>query len=226
MESTATVRLITDPAGAVWANVAPYLWQVLVAIVLFILGVVIAKAVEKLVVQVLKLARFDVLSEKSGIATILAKGEIKHTLSELLGVVIYWLLILVVVIITLSAVNLQTAGLLDAAAKYAGQVVLAIFVLILGLFFASLIGSIVRTSASNAGVAMAKNLGQISQVVIIVFTILTVLPMVGVNTEMLNSVIQITLAAAGLGLALAFGLGSKDIAGKVMSELVDKWKKR
>lgn len=226
MESTATVKLITDSWSAVWANVAPYLWQVVVALILFIVGVIIAKAVEKVVVQVLKLARFDVLSEKSGIATILAKGEIKHTLSELLGVVIYWLLILVVVIITLNAVNLQTAGLLDAAAKYAGQVVLAVFVLILGLFFASLIGSIVRTSASNAGIAMAKNLGQISQVVIIVFTILTVLPMVGVDTEMLNSVIQITLAAVGLGMALAFGLGSKEIAGKVMQEIVEKWKRK
>ncbi|OGX42237.1 MAG: hypothetical protein A3F87_00760 [Omnitrophica WOR_2 bacterium RIFCSPLOWO2_12_FULL_51_24] len=74
--------------------------------------------------------------------------------------------------------------------------------------------------------ATAKNLGQIAQVVIIVITALTVLPMLGVRTFILDTAVIVVLASAGLALGLAFGLGSKDIAGKIMSELVDKWKKR
>ncbi|MDP3787403.1 MAG: hypothetical protein Q8R05_07675 [Candidatus Omnitrophota bacterium] len=222
-----TIVTVTMSAWSeVWAKMAIYLPQLVGAIILLIIGLLIAKAIEKVAVQVLKLARFDVLSEKAGIASMLAKGEIKQTLAELLGVVIYWLLVLVSVIIALNAVGLTAAGFLDKVASYAGNVVLAIFVLVLGLFFAALISSIVRTAASNAGVATAKNLGQIAQIVIVVITVLTVLPMLGVRTTIIDLAISILLASAGLGLALAFGLGSKEVAGRIVSEFVDKWKKR
>ena len=224
------VQIILDTWSQVWGNLALYLSKIIVALIVFIAGIVIAKIIEKLIVQVLKVARFDVLSEKAGIASILAKGEIKHTLSELIGIVFYWLMALVVVIITLNLVSpspeLMAGSFLDEAVKYAGKVILSIFVLVLGLFFAALIGSVVRTTASNAGVATAKNLGQIAQTVIVVITVLTVLPMLGVRTFILDMAVVVTLAATGLALGLAFGLGSKEIAGKMMSEIVDKWKRK
>lgn len=221
-----TVQVIVNAWSEVWAKMAVYLPQLVGAIILLLIGLLIAKVIEKVVVQVLKLARFDVLSEKSGIASILAKGEIKETLSELMGVVVYWLLVLVAVIVALNAVGLTTAGFLDQVAAYAAKVVLGVFVLILGLFFAGLVGSIVRTAASNAGLTTSRNLGQITQVIIVVITVLTVLPMLGVRTTIIDLAISIMLASAGLGLALAFGLGSKDLAGRIISEIVDKWKKR
>lgn len=220
------VQVILDTWSTFWVTVGPYLSKLITALIVLVIGVVVVKVLEKLIVQVLKVARFDILSEKAGIASILAKGEIKHSLSELLGIVIYWLLILVVAIITLTIAGLPPTGYLDKAVAYAGTVVLAIFVLVLGLFFAALISSIVRTMASNAGMATAKNLGQIAQIAIIIITILTVLPMLGVRTFILDMVIVVALAATGLALGLAFGLGSKDIAGKIMSEIVDKWKRK
>ena len=221
-----TLNLIVTTWSQVWANLANYLILLVGGLILLVIFLIITKIIEKAIVQVLKVARFDVLSEKAGIATILAKGEIKHTLSELIGMVIYWLLVLVFVIITLNVCGLKTSGFLDQAVEYAGKVVLSIFVLVLGLFFAALIGSVVRTTASNAGIATSKNLGSIAQIVIIIITVLTVLPMLGVRTFILDTVVVVALAATGLALGLAFGLGSKDIAGKIMSELVDKWKKR
>jgi len=221
-----TLQLIITNWNQVWQNLASYLLVLIGGLILLIIFLICAKIIEKAVVQVLKVARFDVLSEKAGIASILAKGEIKHTLSELIGMVVYWLLVLVFVIITLNLAGLKTAGFLDQAVEYAGKVVLSIFVLVLGLFFAALIGSVVRTTASNAGMATAKNLGSIAQVIIIVITVLTVLPMLGVRTFILDTAVVVLLASVGLGLGLAFGLGSKDIAGKMMSELVDKWKRK
>lgn len=221
-----TLNLIVTNWNQVWQSLANYLMLLVGGLILLVIFLMVAKIIEKAIVQALKVARFDVLSEKAGIASIFAKGEIKHTLSELIGMVVYWLLVLVAVIIVLDFAGLKTAVFLDQAVVYAGKVVLSIFVLVLGLFFAALIGSVVRTTASNAGMATAKNLGQIAQVVIIVITILTVLPMLGVRTFVLDTAVTVILTSAGLALGLAFGLGSKDIAGKIMSELVDKWKKR
>ena len=220
-------QVLLDPMTAILSRIWNFLPILLGAILVLIIGWIIAKLLQKIVTQVLKIARLDVLSEKAGIATILAKGEVKYTLSELIGVIVYWLLILVVVIATLDTLNLRFAAeLLDKVVLYVPNVIAAIFILVLGLFFAALIGSVVRTTASNAGIAYARNLGQVTQVAIVVFAILITLSQLGVRTVILDQAILISLASLGLGLSLAFGLGSKDIAGKIMSELVDKWRKR
>ncbi|KPK41216.1 MAG: hypothetical protein AMJ78_06090 [Omnitrophica WOR_2 bacterium SM23_29] len=220
-------QVFVDTLATFLDRIAQFLPALLGAILVLILGLVIAKLVQKVITQILKIARLDILSEKAGIASILAKGDIKYTLSELIGVITYWLLILTVVIAALDTLNLKVAAeLLDKVVLYVPNVILAVFILVLGLFFAALIGSIVRTTASNAGLAYAKNLGQIAQVVIVVFSILITLSQLGVRTVILDQAILIFLASLGLGLALAFGMGSKDTAGKIMSDLVDKWKKR
>lgn len=220
-------QVLLDTLTAVLTRVGNFLPTLVGALIVLIVGWIIAKLLQKVVTQVLKIARLDVLSEKAGIASILAKGEIKYTLAELIGVIIYWLLILVVVIATLDAFNLKVAAeLLDRVVLYVPNVIAAIFILVLGLFFSALLGAVVRTTASNAGIAYAKNLGQITQVSIVVFAVLITLGQLGVRTIILDQAILVLLASLGLGLALAFGIGSKDIAGKIMSELVDKWKKK
>lgn len=221
------VQVLLDPMTAILSRVWSFLPLLVGAILVLIIGWIIAKLLQRVVIQVLKIARLDVLSEKAGIASILAKGDIKYTLSELIGVIIYWLLILVVVIATLDTLNLRVAAeLLDKVVLYVPNVIAGIFILVLGMFFAALLGSVVRTTASNAGITYAKNLGQITQVAVVVFTVLITLSQLGVRTVILDQAILLLLASSGLGLALAFGLGSKDIAGKIVSELVDKWKKR
>lgn len=220
-------QVLLDTLSAVLTRVGNFLPTLVGALIVLIVGWFIAKLLQKVVTQVLKIARLDVLSEKAGIASILAKGEIKYTLAELIGVIIYWLLILVVVIATLDALNLKVAAeLLDRVVLYVPNVIAAIFILVLGMFFAALLGAVVRTTASNAGISYAKNLGQITQVSIVVFAVLITLGQLGVRTLILDQAILVLLASLGLGLALAFGLGSKEIAGRIMSELVDKWKKR
>lgn len=221
------VQVLLDPMTAILSRVWSFLPLLVGAILVLIIGWVIAKLLQRVVIQLLKIARLDVLSEKAGIASILAKGEIKYTLSELIGVIVYWLLILVVVIATLDTLNLRVAAeLLDRVVLYVPNVIAAIFILVLGMFFAALLSSVVRTTASNAGITYARNLGQITQVAVVIFTVLITLGQLGVRTAILDQAILLLLASSGLGLALAFGLGSKDIAGKIMSELVDKWKKR
>lgn len=220
-------QVLLDTLSVILTRVGNFLPTLIGALIVLIVGWIIAKLLQKVVTQVLKIARLDVLSEKAGIASILAKGEIKYTLAELIGVIVYWLLILVVVIATLDAFNLKVAAeLLDRVVLYVPNVIAAIFILVLGMFFAALLGAVVRTTASNAGITYAKNLGQITQVAIVVFAVLITLGQLGVRTLILDQAILVLLASLGLGLALAFGLGSKEIAGKIMSELVDKWKKR
>ena len=78
----------------------------------------------------------------------------------------------------------------------------------------------------NAGIKQAKLLSQVTQTVIVIFAAIMTLEQLNIATAVLNTTITILLGAVGLAVALAVGLGSKDIAGKLMQELLDNLKRK
>ena len=117
-----------------------------------------------------------------------------------------------------------TAELLDRVLLYIPNVIAGVIILILGGFFATMLGSLVQTVTANAGVKQSKGLGQITKVVLLVFAIEVALEkFIGMTT--LHMQLNIVIAALAAGAALAFGLGCKDLAGRFVSEQVDKWRR-
>jgi len=218
--------VVTDPIKAVLVKVWGYVPVLFGALVILVVGWLVAKIIESLVVRVLKTVKLDMASDKAGVSNILAQGDIKITLSELIGVLTYWLVMLCVIVATLNALNLNVAAaLLSRIVAYIPKILVAIFVIVLGSFLANLVGSIVRTSASNAGVKNAKMLGKVSQTVLVIFSILIAIEQLNIATAIIALSFNIILMSLGLGLALAFGLGCKDIAGRFMQDVINGIKK-
>ena len=165
-------------------------------------------------------------SDKSGIANVLAKGDIKATLSELIGGVIYWIIILVVLATALSAMNLGIAAdLVTRLVEYIPNLLAAIFILVVGTILANFVSTIVRTTASNAGIGKAKLLAQITQVIIVIVSIVIAIEQLKIATTLIILSINIILMSLGLGIAIAFGLGCKEIAGKLVQDIINGSKK-
>lgn len=217
--------VVMDPVQAMLSRIAGFLPTLIGVLIILIVGWIIAGLLKNLVVRVLKLIQLDTASEKSGLADVLRRGGIRQTLSELIGVLIYWLVMLLVFMTALNALGMTVAAsLLDKVILYIPNVIAAMFILSLGIFFSSMVGTIVRTASSNAGISQAKFLGQLTQTVIMIFAAMITLEQLNIASSILNLAINIILASIGLALAIAVGLGSKDIAGKMMQDLVDKVK--
>jgi hypothetical protein len=218
--------IVADPVKAMLIKIWSYIPTLLGAIVILVVGWIVAKFVEAIVVRALKAARLDVVSDKAGIANMLAQGEIKWTLSELLGVIVYWIVMLSVLAASLNALNLTVASdLLSKLVAYIPNIIIAIFVLVLGSFLANFMAGIVRTAASTDGVSSAKLLGKITQAILIIFAVIIAIEQLNIATAFIAFAVNIILASIGLALALAFGLGCKDIAAKAMSDALNKIKK-
>lgn len=218
--------IVADPVKAMLIKVWSYVPTIFGAIIILVAGWIIAKFIEAIVVRALKAARLDAVSDKAGVANMLAQGDIKWTLSELIGVIIYWVVMLSVLAAVLNVLNLTVAGdLLSRMVAYIPNIIVAIFVLVLGSFLASFIAGIVRTTASNAGLGSAKLLAKITQSVIIIFAVIIAIEQLNIATAFIAFAVNIILASIGLGAALAFGFGCKDIAAKAMSDLINKVKK-
>ena len=218
--------VVVDPVKAMLIKVWSYIPSIAGAIVILVVGWLIAKLAETVIVRVLKTIRLDAASDKAGVKNVLAQGDIKLSVSELFGAIIYWLIILVVLATALNALNLTiAANLLSRLAEYVPNILAALFVLVAGSFLASFVSAIVRTATSNAGIGTAKMLGKIVQTVIVVFSILVAIEQLNIATAIIGLGINIILMSLGIGLALAFGLGCKDMAGKAMQEFMSGLKK-
>lgn len=216
-----------ETARAMFTRIGAFIPKLIGVLIILIIGWLIAKIIEELLVRSLKLIRLDTLSEKSGTSNFLAKGGIKYTLSELIGALVYWIVLLIVIITALNALQWTVAAeLLNTVVGYIPNIIVAIFILVLGMFVSTLLGTVIRTAASNAGITQAKLLGQITQAVVIIFAAVIALQQLKIQTTILLSVINIVVAAIGLALGLAFGLGCKDIAGKAVADFLDRLKKK
>jgi hypothetical protein len=114
----------------------------------------------------------------------------------------------------------------DKVVSYIPNVVLAIFILIVGMFIATLLKNIVLTAAGNVGLRQGVALGKIVEIIVVIFAALMSLEQLGIGVTITEVTLSVILGSVGLAMALAFGLGCKDLAGKFVSDLVEKMKKK
>ncbi len=111
--------------------------------------------------------------------------------------------------------------LLNHVVLYVPKVIAAVVALILGLFVANVLAGGVRTAAANAGLAETDVLAALTRYAVVAFTVAVTLEELGIAPELVRWAFVIVLGGACLGLALAFGLGCKDLARDWMVRYLD-----
>jgi len=205
--------VVTGAWNAFATKITAFLPELIGAIIIFVVGWIIAKLVKVGVEKLLKLVRFDTATEKTGVNNFLKKGKIVKDPSEIVGTLVYWFIMILVLIASLDALGLPiVSDMLNSIFLYIPNVVAAIIVLVLGFLMGNLLAAVVRTAASNAGLKNAVGLGNLSFYAIVLFTAAIALIQLGIGEEIVVSAFGLVFGAAALALALAFGLGGRDVA--------------
>jgi len=129
--------VVMEPIKVMAIKIWSYVPAIAGAIIILVVGWLLAKLIETIVTKVLKAVRLDSVSDKIGISKVLAQGDIKMSLSELVGGIIYWFVILVAVATMFDALNLKMASdIISRLVEYVPNIIAAIFILIMGSFLA------------------------------------------------------------------------------------------
>ena len=212
--------LIAEPGKEMLTKMGGFIPALVGALVILIIGWIIAKVIRGAVNRLLKIVHFDKIAEKAGITKILTKGEIKTTARHMISNLAYWLVMIMVLVMVVNALGLTVASLLlEGLLAYIPKVIGALFVLVLGLFLGNIISGIVQTAASNAGLPQPEMLSGLSKWAIVIFAVTISLKQVGIAPLLVSTTFNIFFAALCLALALAFGLGGKDAAAKYIEDL-------
>ncbi len=221
------VIVLLEPAKVVLGQIGQFVVSVLLVVIILIIGWVISKLIKTLVTKGLRAIKVDDISARIELDSLLEKGGISYSLSELVGVICYWLALLVSFMVAINAIGLTIAAeLMKQVVSYIPNVIAAIFILILAMFVATILKNIVQTAANNAGLSQGKLLSNIVETIVIVFAIFVALEQLQIGIRITELTLGIVLGAIGLGLALAFGLGCKDIAGRFVNDLIENMKKK
>ncbi|GLK90085.1 mechanosensitive ion channel family protein [Pseudomonas turukhanskensis] len=218
MELDLWTQSLKEAMAALWTKVAVFIPNLFVALILVLLGFVVAKLLDTLLSKLLGKVGLDRLMAGTGLTKLIARAGIQVPVSALIGKIVYWFVLLVFLVSAAESLGLQrVSATLDVLALYLPKVFGAAMVLVIGVLLAQLVSGLVRSAADGVGLDYANGLGRIAQGLVIILSISVAIGQLEVKTDLLNNVIAIVLISVGLAVALALGLGSRDIAAQILA---------
>jgi hypothetical protein len=210
------VRELARTMNEIVASFARFLPRFMEMLVIVILGWLIAYVLKVLLRSILKITRFDKLSEHTG-ATELLRGTALPSLSELVSRFVFWVAWLGFILLGISVLGL--VGIEQHVTSFFGflpRLFASLLILFFGLLGASFFSRAALLSGVNAGLPSPRLISWAIRTVIILFVVSMSFEELGVGSRTMMVAFALTFGSLMLGLALAFGLGGKDLAKKYL----------
>lgn len=191
-----------------------YLPRLAAAVLVLVLGFLLAMLIGRLVRRLLEAAGLNDLAEAHGVGDLLARFGLGRSLASLVGRATRIALIVITVVVAVSTLGLQAfEESLNAAVLFLPRLFVAATILILGVVAGRLVRD--RVDRLAAQMDLAGPLGVVAEVLVVAVFAGTALAELGVPFALVTLFSAIVVGTAGLGVALAVGLGSRDVARQV-----------
>jgi hypothetical protein len=212
----------TDPISSLVATaeqVASVIPDVLTALLVLILGWLVARLFRRLAIKLLRRIGVDAIAERTGFEGFLVQGGVPFTTVTLLGGALYWIVIFLtfVALLNMLAVPAGTE-LIERILRFIPNVAVAVIVLIFGSVVARFVGSVTFTYLNNVGSSSATAIAAIARLAMLIFVAAIAVEQLALKSEILVSGFQIAFGAFCLALALAFGLGGREWAARILDK--------
>ena len=197
------------------------------ALLTFSLGWAFASLVKYLLPKLLVLLRFDRFSEKVGIAGFLKKGKVRYAPSALASTLAFWFLLVIVLSRTIARLDAGAASSLSRWRGLALPTLLASAIIAaIGAVLVVFLSNVAVTIAVNSAIRGAELIGRGIKLAGFCIVSSLALEQLGIGTTIVGAIFIILFAAIALGLALAFGLGCKDMAAKFAARTMRELRER
>lgn len=190
-----------------------FLPQLLGAIIIFLIGWLIASGLKNLVARLLRAAKFDEALLDSAAGRFI--GRMMDSPAEFIGRVVYWLVLLGGLSIALSSLNITALNaFLGAVYGYLPHVIAAIAIfLVAGLVSVGAAGFVHRVMGPTA---LAKAIAAVVPTIVMSISLFMILNELMIAADIVNITYTALIGSVALGMALAFGLGGRDVAARML----------
>lgn len=195
----------------------------LAAIIIFAVGWIFGSFVGKLVEKLFAALKIDNVLRQAGLEEALRRGEIKLNSGAFVGGLIRWFIVAVFFLSALRVFNLVevSAYLEDIVIGYLPRVIISILILLVSVIIGEAVQKIVAGAAANAHMTSARILGVLTKWAIIIFAVLTALVQLNIAASLIQILFIGVVVALSLAFGLAFGLGGRDAAARIIDRTMN-----
>ncbi len=206
-------KILVQPLREVFQKLAAFAPSLLTGIVVFAAGLFLAWLVKLLVVRIFKILKIDAACTRSGVTEALQKMAVKDSPAKLVGRMFYWLVAFIFFVLALSVMRVPVIDqLLEKFLLYLPNIFVALVVLAIGWFLGNFLGRATLIASVNAGFKAAGPLSKGIKGIILLFAFVMAFEQLGIGRGTVIAAFEIVFGGAVLALALAFGLGGRDLA--------------
>ncbi|OGZ63096.1 MAG: hypothetical protein A2639_01795 [Candidatus Staskawiczbacteria bacterium RIFCSPHIGHO2_01_FULL_34_27] len=205
-------------------NLIGFVANLLLAIIVFVIGYLISIGIGTIITEVLKSVRFNKLFEKEGWTKALQRANISVNPSDFIGAIVKWVFVIVSLLVAVDILKLAQFGMiLTQVLNYLPNVVVAALIFVAAVIISDIIEKIVRVAVERIKVGYGYIASSIVTWAIWIFTIFLILdqllPTNNLIQTLYSSIIYGVVFAVSLGVAIAIGLGGKETAAEVISDM-------
>jgi small-conductance mechanosensitive channel len=211
-------HVVIDALTKVLTDIIDFIPRLINGLIILIIGYLIAWLVRGLLRVVLRSAKFDPLVERTGITGTLRGLGVRKPLSQIVVQTVFVLLLLSFLITSTRLMGLEAvARVLEQVLTFLPNLIAALVVFLLGGIVAKFVGDMIARVGTEANLGYAGRVGRLVQYLISVFVVVIALGVLGLDTGILVTALTIGIAAFGLALGLALGLGARNTVQHILA---------
>lgn len=218
------IQEIADALAQSWHNAAvafaQFVPRLIAATIIFALGFVVAVLARRAVAWLLGWIDFERLARRTGASDMLRVAEMPGA-EQLIAKIVFWLVWIGFTVSAVDALHLQPfRGLVDEFFSFVPRFLVALLVLALGFLIGNFVWRATLLASVNAGLRGARLLSGALRLLVIAVAVVMALEQIGLATAVVLTAFAISFGALMLGLAIAFGLGGRDAAQRLLEQQV------
>ncbi len=203
-----------------------FLPVLLSSVLIFAIGIMVGGWLSQLTEKLLKSFKFSNLTQSAGLDKFLKKSDIKHDTSELIGLAVKWLTILVFFMASANILGLTAiTGVVNDFLSYVPKVLTAALIVAVGAFFAKLCEGLVRGALTSVDHTHSKPISQLARWSVMLVAVLAGISELQVAETLVETFFQGLTWTITLAVGLAVGLGGKEVVSLVLKDWYDSLKK-
>ncbi|MDP8926764.1 MAG: hypothetical protein M3M97_07625 [Actinomycetota bacterium] len=204
---------LVQPLQDALSTFLTYLPQLAGAVVILLVGYLVAKLLQAVIVRVLRGIGFNRWMERGGVKQFFDQAQTRQTPASVLGKLVFWFVFIIAITMAADALGIpQVSAVFAQLIAYIPSIIAAILILVLAALLANFVAGLVR-GATGTGV-----LASVARYTIIVYAAFAALTQLGIAVELTAPTFLIALGAVALAAAIAFGLGSREVARDIVEK--------
>ena len=206
-----------------FAQLGAFIPSLVGALVILFAGYLLAKLLEKGTYRLLRRVRLNEMLERGGVLHAVERSGAHFNPVRIISNLVFWFVMFGVMLIAANALGFdQLANVFSELVSYIPSVIAAIVIILVGIVLGGFVGGLIAASAGalHGGRALAR----VGRGGVILLAIFMALQELGIATDIVTTAFAILFGAIALAMALAFGLGNRDLAGEVTREWYEQYR--